>query len=268
MAERFQRGTGYSTACSTRSALNSAVILTDGVELSQHPLMKRFMKGIFHLKPPLPKYTEVWDVGTLISYIRNLGHNCLLDRKTLTLKLTALLSILTAQRVSTITYLSYNHTKFSKSGDRVTFTPVRLSKHHRRGKAIKPITVTAYPADDRLCVVSTLRAYFALRGTQPGQLLLTHKRPYHSPHRDTVAGWLKQVLRRAGINTAVFSAHSYRGASTSSAHRSASVSIQQVLRRGEWSSERTWRNHYDLPVVSVPESFSTDLLDAHRPHRD
>ena len=49
------------------------VSIVGGGELSAHPLVSRLVKGVFHMRPPLPRYTEVWDVGRVISYLRSLG---------------------------------------------------------------------------------------------------------------------------------------------------------------------------------------------------
>ena len=96
LAERFAEGTGYSSACTARSALNPMVSIEGGGELSAHPLVLRLVKGVFHMRPPLPRYTEVWDVGRVISYLRGLGPNEDLSLK----QLKALLGILTCQNVS------------------------------------------------------------------------------------------------------------------------------------------------------------------------
>ena len=194
--------------------MNTVVSLHEGLELSDHPLMKRFVKGVFHLRPPLPKYTQVWDVGMVIAYIHSLGcTNDQLSLKDLTMKLTALLSILT-QRISSISYLSVSHMFIEE--DKVIFTPVQLSKHHRQGRKILPIIIHGYP------------------------IMAIHGYPWSS-----IARWLKQVLRLAGVDSSVFTAHSFRSSSTSSA-KAAAIPVATILGRGQWTSERTWRNHYDL----------------------
>ena len=249
--------------------MNTVVSLHGGLELSDHPLMKRFVKGVFHLRPPLPRYTQVWDVGMVISYIRSLGcRNDQLSLKDLTMKLTALLSLLTAQRISSIAYLSVSHMFFE--GDKVIFTPVQLSKHHRQGRKIVPISIHGYPLDPRLCVIQTLREYMARRqDIIEDRLVLTHRKPRRPATKSSIARWLKQVLRLAGVDSAVFTAHSFRSSSTSSA-KAAAVPVSAILGRGQWTSERTWRNHYDLQLMPMTtpddeEEYTTQLLDAYPP---
>ena len=111
--------------------------------LTDHPLVKRFVAGVFNTRPPMPRYTQVWDIGIVISYLRSLGQTSDLPLKALTLKLNALLSILTSQRVSSLHSLLISRMTLTR--DRVAFVPGWLLKHHRQGKRIKPIVVKAYP---------------------------------------------------------------------------------------------------------------------------
>ena len=57
----FQSGVGYSVMNTARSSL-STFINIDGVPVGQHPVITRFMKGVFIIKPALPKYNFTWDV--------------------------------------------------------------------------------------------------------------------------------------------------------------------------------------------------------------
>ena len=58
------------------------------------------------------------------------------------------------------------------------------------------------------------------------------------------------TLANCGIDTAVFSAHSTRGASATRATMSG-LSVQQVLNRAGWSSEDTFCRHYYRPPAEV-----------------
>ena len=49
------------------------------------------------------------------------------------------------------------------------------------------------------------------------KLLVSYQKPHKSISKDTVARWLKQELKLAGIDTSTFGAHSTRAASTSAA---------------------------------------------------
>ena len=58
------------------------------------------MAGIFNRNPPQPKYSNFWDVETVLTYIRAMGENVDLVLKDLGMKLAMLLALTTAGRSS------------------------------------------------------------------------------------------------------------------------------------------------------------------------
>ena len=62
------------------------------------------------------------------------------------------------------------------------------------------------------------------------------------PHKPvtsaTLARWIKSYLQLAGVDTSIFSAHSLRVASTTTA-RNQDVSLSDILRMANWSQEST-----------------------------
>ena len=62
---------GYQTnslnAC--RSAISSVHDKVDDVEVGKHPLVARLLKGAFHARPPLPKYTGTWNVQVVLDHM-------------------------------------------------------------------------------------------------------------------------------------------------------------------------------------------------------
>ena len=58
-----------------QTALNTIVMLPWFPNIAEHPLIKRFIKGVFKTKPPKPRYTYTWDINKVLSYIANLGSN-------------------------------------------------------------------------------------------------------------------------------------------------------------------------------------------------
>ena len=76
-------------------------MLNGQVSVGNNTLVKRFMRGMFLLKPSLPRYNFTWDVSRFLNYLQTLS-NDILTLKQMTLKLCALLSLLTAQRLQSI----------------------------------------------------------------------------------------------------------------------------------------------------------------------
>ena len=87
------------------SALSTVLYATSDTSFGTHPLVVRFLKGVFELKPSLPRYLSIWDVGTILDYLKTLAPITELNLKTLTKKLTVLLCLLTGQRCQTLAKL-------------------------------------------------------------------------------------------------------------------------------------------------------------------
>ena len=98
----YEAGLGYSTINTARSALSTVVFMPDNCTIGSHPLIIRFIKGIFELRTPKPRHTHTWDVGEVLNYFKSLKGNNLLSLKDLTMKVSAILLLVSAQRVQTI----------------------------------------------------------------------------------------------------------------------------------------------------------------------
>ena len=59
----YINGCLYSGLCAARSAFSSIVTIKVYTELSEHPFISRYLKGIYHRRPPLPQYTSIWDIS-------------------------------------------------------------------------------------------------------------------------------------------------------------------------------------------------------------
>ena len=59
--EFYEKGCQYSSIILTRSALASAVTLRGYTSLSDHLLIKRFTKEVYHLRPLKSKRSSIWD---------------------------------------------------------------------------------------------------------------------------------------------------------------------------------------------------------------
>lgn len=238
---------GYNSVAAARSALSSFIVL-DGRKLGDHPTISRFLTGLFNLKPVFPRYSETWNPQTVLEHLETYPSAKEMSLKQLTLKLTMLIALITAQRTQTIHLLSLDD--MSEHPDRYVFNITSLLKQSRPSSGhLQPITFRCYPANVKLCVFTILTEYLkrtAQVRKQP-QLLLCHARPHGPASKDTIARWIKQVLSEAGIDTNVFKAHSTRSASTSAA-KSAAVPIQDILGAAGWSSDSVFGKYYNKPI--------------------
>ena len=78
------------------------------------------------LNPPRPRYTAIWDVKIVVGYLSLLENVNKLDLKMLTIKLTMLLCLVTAQRSQTLHLLKL--TNMISEGQNIIFTISDLMK--------------------------------------------------------------------------------------------------------------------------------------------
>jgi len=258
----YQKGLGYSAINTARSALSIVIDVPSGTFGSQS-LVTRFMKGIFEMKPSLPRYKFMWDAGIVLKHIQSMSPNSGLSLKSLTLKLTMLLCLLTGQRCQTITKLD---TQYMQSlPNKYVFTINEILKTSKPGRHIAPIELMSYEPDERLCVVSLIRLY--LQKTQDirkehTKLMISYTKPHHSVCSSTIGKWAKSIMKEAGIDTAQFSAHSGRSAAVSYG-KSAGLPLQDILRAGGWSNAQTFARFYDKPL---PNNFGSSILEHYSNH--
>lgn len=87
---------------------------------------------------------------------------------------------------------------------------------------------------------------------------------YNKPHgqapKSTICRWLKEVLSGAGIDVGIFSAHSFRSASTSAAYNM-DVPLDTILQTAGWSNAKTFRKLYHRPIKEKDNAkFANSIL--------
>ena len=126
--------------------------------------------------------------------------------KDLTLKLTVLMALSSASRVSSLEHL---YIKFLARNDMsYKFYFHKLHKSQRWGKAPPTPSYHAYTQDPNLCVAKTLDKYISRTEgwrseEECSQSLLNFVNPHKPVVYSTISGWLKNVLKKArvGIST-------------------------------------------------------------------
>ena len=179
LASLYEDGLGYSAINTARSALSSVLTSPGNVTFGNHPLVSRFLKGVFELKPSLPRYHRIWDVSVVLRHLKNLEPVNALDLKVLTLKFTMLLCLLTGQRCQTLSKLDI--TLMQKLPGKYVFTIDDKLKTTRPGKHLEPIELTAFEPDINLCVVTHLNQYLVKTENLQGsttQLLISYVKPH------------------------------------------------------------------------------------------
>lgn len=255
----FNSGKSYSTINSARSALSYFVVLRDNTntDIGKHPLVTRFMRGVFKLRPPRPKYNSTWDVNIVLSHLRGVDNkSCSI--KQLTLKCAMLLALCTGQRVQTLEALRISN--LTAGENKRSFIVDKILKTSRPGHSNLVINVCRYAEESIICPVACLDEYVnrtkVLRETQD-ELFISFAKPYKSVSVQTIARWLTLTLSACGINK-FYTAHSTRAASTSKA--ASATDINTVLHMAGWASARTFAKFYNKPVLEEAETFVNAVL--------
>ena len=249
------RGLGYSAINTAKSALSSVLpaAVKREVYFGTNSLTCRLLKGVFNTRPSLPRYTVTWHTDLVLRYLETQTIDAC-SLKDLTLKLTMLLALCSAQRLQGLRALSINTCVFSSNS--CVFYINKMLKTTRIGRHQQPIKFTRFE-NRELCVLTHLEKYIAIMQKVRGghdQLLLSYVKPHCPVREDTISRWLKTILRAAGIDTQQFTAHSTRSAGTSKAARVESVPIDAILKSAGWVQESTFRKFYNRDVSCNDEN--------------
>ncbi|XP_013394424.1 uncharacterized protein LOC106161898 isoform X1 [Lingula anatina] len=250
LTELYNKGLGYSSLNTARSALSSLGILLEQYTAGSHPQVIRFMKGVFNLRPSTSRYMDIWDVDQVLCYLRKLSPVRNISLKDLTLKLAMLIALVNAARIQTVHLLTVKN--FKKLTSEYVFCCDGLIKQSRPGVHFSKVHLRAYPPDRRLCVYTVMKEYLKrtkmLRDSKENRLLISFRKPHKAVSKDTVARWIKVVLIRSGIDTVKYGAHSVRAATTSKA-KLMDVPLADIMKHAGWSNKSTFTRFYDKEIV-------------------
>lgn len=129
----------------------------------------------------------------------------------------------------------------------MSFSLGRLRKTQHSGH-LKRFSINAWPDRISICPVAILQAYVDSTAqfwcpSNANFLLTGSTKPHRPVTSSTISRWIKDLLRKAGVNTRIFAAHFVRGAAASKASQ-AGCSVQAILNHGRWASESTFAKFY------------------------
>lgn len=251
----FNKGASFSTLNTCRSAIAQIA----GPTISQDFRLKRFFKGVYGLRPPLPKYENTWDPAIVLRFVKNLN-NSDISLELLTHKLCILLALATGQRIQTLAKIEISNIDIGQGKIEIKIPQRLKTSAHNRSQPV--LILPFFDQDPQICVARTLISYMEktanIRGSAKA-LFITYKRPHHEASTQTIGRWLKSILAKSGLDTNVFSAHSTRHASTSAAARRG-ISFDTIRLAAGWTeSSRTFATCYNRPLISQTE-FARGVL--------
>ena len=253
---------GYSAIATARSALSSVVSI-DGVKFGDHPAVRKFMKGVYNIVSPEPRYTNTWDPGVIIELFKTPDWYPAKDISILSLsqKLITLILLATGQRGQVIQALRLSNMKMSDDGVKF-FLSNKYLKQGRLG--YKPqVLHFKFFTSKKLCIARYLNVYLTRTAEcreNIDNIFITTKKPYRAVSRDTISRWVKSVMSTAGLDISCFKPGSTRAAAASKAERNG-MPLDDILRCGGWSRASTFQKWYSKEVVnSKPEIFMDSVF--------
>ena len=244
----FESGVGYSSVGTARSALSSVLIMDNGISFGKHPLVRRFMKGIFNLKPALPRQFTVCDPDIVLDCLSNLEYD--LTLKNLSEKLVILLCLLFGQKDQTLKAVNIKDMLLERG--KCTFFIKRPMKTTKPGFYQSLIAFSDYSSNSKICIVTTIIHYLEITKDLQitDQLIISYKKPHKTVTTSTIRRWCKAILGKAGIDIEKYSSLSTRSASTSKA-KIKGLSLSEINKAAGWKETSAFRRFYDKPIFKT-----------------
>ncbi|XP_045508831.1 uncharacterized protein LOC123704481 [Colias croceus] len=246
----FHSGAQYGTINSHRSALS----LIFG-NISDDERIIRFCKGVYKLRPPLPKYNVTWDASIVLNHLATMFPNENLTLEALSKKCITLLALVTAHRVQTLSKIKIDQIVYQNSKIIIKITDfIKTSKAGTK----QPILHLPFFNDrPEICPAKTLDIYInktkSIRKTD--HLFIGFRKPYNCVTTQTLSRWIKSTLKDSGIDVSIFSSHSTRHAATSMAHK-LGVNLDIIRQTAGWSGNSTaFAQFYNRPVINSDDDL-------------
>lgn len=205
MALEASGGKTFRTKNLYRSAISLNQPHVDGKPVGEHPLVCRLLKGVTFSNPPCSKYNKLWDVNVVLHLFISWPDNDALSLKMLSAKLTMLLCLISIKRLSDVKALDLSACQYSPSG-------VMFSISKRTKINLNSVFYPYFPNQPKLCVGQCLKVYERrtsdLKTSSQSQLLISLRKPHKPVSSATLPRWVRWVMSLAGIDVAVFGAHS------------------------------------------------------------
>lgn len=246
LSSLFDKGKEYRTINCARSMLSSTLLPIDNFPVGKHPMITRLLKGVFNKRPPVKVLFPTWSVKQVLVTLASWSPVSSLDLKTLTYKCVMLLALVTGRRASSLNILTCRSGYLQIGESTVVFQPLGLEKTTRPGHIGGPIVIESYNKSPEICPVFYMKAYLKRTASirSSDSVFVTVNKPHGEASPATICRWLKSVISLSGQEG---SGGSTRSVSTSTGV-GRGVTIDSIVKAGDWARSRTFRQHYYRPV--------------------
>lgn len=257
---KFEEGAAYSSLNTHRPALSTIL----GSKITLDDNIHRFLKGVYRLKPPTPKYAVTWDTNDVSNYVcEHYPYTDNITLEALSHKTISLLAIASAQRMQTLSFIKLKN--ICVKNDMIVIKIPDLIKTSRPG-ALQPLIRLPFIRENpSICPATVLQAYIdrtltLRRDNVDDHLFISLRKPHKKVCSQTLSHWVKKVLAASGIDISVFGAHSTRHASTSAAHR-LGINLEVVRKAAGWSnSSNVFLKYYNREVVNPVNNDFAEVI--------
>ena len=142
------RSPEYRTLAVYTSTISQGHLPVCQTRLEDLPVVSRFMKGIFRMKPPTPRLSSTWNVKGLLEFLATLDPPSDLTLKMLSLKLAALLALTSSARAHELVKLDLAFASIKSYS--WEFTLAKHTKVSRPGYPTRKIYLPAYPDNPKM----------------------------------------------------------------------------------------------------------------------
>lgn len=228
----------------------SALSLILNWDLTSCQNIKRFLKGIFKVRPPQRKYDFSWEPQLVLDFLSTKFPNDIISFRDLAMKTATLIALITGHRIQTLARIRVDNIIIAADGIQILISD--HIKTTRRNSAQPCLQIPYFIEKPEICPASALIAYITasakFRSDQQEFLFLTTRHPYHTASTSTLSRWIRSTLGKSGIDTRIFSAYSTRHSATSAAYRNG-VTLDVIRKTAGWSSRsETFAKFYNRPL--------------------
>lgn len=247
-------GLAYRTILVHKSVIATFANLSEN--LSSNFLVKHILKAISvskekKMKPP------IWNAKNVIEYLKNNApdHNNLYQVS----RRTAMLLLLAAgRRVHDLTLLRIDADKFVQEENDIVLWPCFGSKTDDIGHRQSGWRLKVHPNKNLDCVYWTRQLIRTSQDRRKSgnltELFITARGEPKPASRTVIGGWIKSVLKDAGVEASPGSVRS----AVASLNWLEKFPIDKILETGNWRQEHTFRTYYQKEIADL--SNNNDLI--------
>lgn len=246
----------YNTILLHKSVVSTLCNAELSGKLSENVLVKHILKSI-SLKNPKATKPPVWDIKVLTSYLSHypINYNSVFH---IVRHAASLLILCSGRRIHDLTLLRVDDDHCVIGNDYITLWPEFGSKTDCSQYRQSGWRLISNPQNQNLNPVYWLKKTIEVlneRRSKSGSnnLFITLRGSPAPASRTMIAGWIKSIMKQAGIEATPGSMRS----AVSSSNWLNNFPLDEILARGNWKSDKTFHNYYRREVLTSKPNRST-----------